>query len=295
MKTVFGREMMPFSFPLYVMHVVHERRETTLVPHGHTFAELTVVSRGSAVHRVWLSDGSSFSYKIVPGQFFLVMPGEEHTFALGEEPLVVRNILFDPALTQHLPQLLMQNVPEPGAFFSPELPSGRRYPLRPIEDPAALCRVEDTLRRLMRDAFALPQTGMSCLLMLLQLMSELSAAARQQESTRPACSVRMLQLIDYLRENYSEETSVARLAEENGFSVRSLSAQFKAATGETVVGFLQRIRIEKACFFLRCTDMRITEVALAVGFGDPAYFDRLFRRQIGVTPTRYRALTCPGG
>lgn len=37
------------------------------------------------------------------------------------------------------------------------------------------------------------------------------------------------------------------------------------------------------------------EVALAVGFGDPAYFDRLFRRQIGVTPTRYRALTCPGG
>lgn len=37
------------------------------------------------------------------------------------------------------------------------------------------------------------------------------------------------------------------------------------------------------------------EVALAVGFGDPAYFDRLFRRQIGVTPTHYRALTCPGG
>ena len=93
---------------------------------------------------------------------------------------------------------------------------------------------------------------------------------------------------DLLFARLSEEVSVEELAAEVRLSRFHFTRSFKAATGEPPHRFLIRIRIEKAQELLVTTDLSISEVAAQVGYSEPAYLARLFRREVGVTPTQYR-------
>lgn len=290
LKTVLDCTYLPQSFPLYVLHSVHVRHPTTLVMHSHDFAELTAVTSGRAVHQVLLPDGTQFSYPIRAGHVFLINKGEAHTFLLEDEPLVVENILFDPAILRLLPQQLSGILPGKSRFFTPSLPYSQRYPLQPIEEPYQLRRLDSILHELVRETSALPESSAACLLLLLLYTNAITVALDRQTVSggRYSGPIHILQLIDRLQQHCSESLSLEALAAETGYSVRSLTAQFRACTGETILGFLQRVRIEKACFYLDCTDMCVTDIALSTGFNNLSYFNKLFKRQTGQTPSQYR-------
>ena len=59
-------------------------------------------------------------------------------------------------------------------------------------------------------------------------------------------------------------------------------------TGMSLHGYLCRTRIRHAIELLSGTEMSVTEIALAVGFGDAAHFSRTFRKQVGMSPTEYK-------
>jgi two-component system response regulator YesN len=56
----------------------------------------------------------------------------------------------------------------------------------------------------------------------------------------------------------------------------------------TPIAYLTRYRITKAKALLTTTAQSITTIALAVGFADSGYFSRVFRREVGMTPERFR-------
>ena len=56
----------------------------------------------------------------------------------------------------------------------------------------------------------------------------------------------------------------------------------------SIVQFVRQRRLEKACYFLRHTDMNITEIALSSGFNSLPYFNKVFRAHLGITPSAYR-------
>ncbi len=58
----------------------------------------------------------------------------------------------------------------------------------------------------------------------------------------------------------------------------------------TAVNYLRTIRIRRAQHLLTFTDDTIASIAQAVGYDDPNYFIRIFRRSTGLTPARYRLL-----
>lgn len=68
----------------------------------------------------------------------------------------------------------------------------------------------------------------------------------------------------------------------------NLQATLQAATGDTPIAYVQRIRVERAMRMLETTDEPIDEISWAVGYEDPASFRRLFKRLAGVTPGAYR-------
>ena len=71
-------------------------------------------------------------------------------------------------------------------------------------------------------------------------------------------------------------------------SPRSLARRFRAATGETVVECIQRLRVAKARELLEGQRLSVDVVARRVGYEDVAFFRRLFRKYTGLTPTGHR-------
>ena len=69
---------------------------------------------------------------------------------------------------------------------------------------------------------------------------------------------------------------------------RTFLRRFKAATGETPLAYLQRLRTDAAKRMLEEDRMTIQEVGLAVGYEDVAFFRDLFKRHVGLPPGAYR-------
>ena len=74
----------------------------------------------------------------------------------------------------------------------------------------------------------------------------------------------------------------------SGLPERTFTRRFTAATGYSPVEYVQTLRIEEAKQLLETTGEPTDLVAAQVGYEDPAFFRRLFKRRTGVTPARYR-------
>ncbi|WP_068793398.1 AraC family transcriptional regulator [Brevibacillus laterosporus] len=96
------------------------------------------------------------------------------------------------------------------------------------------------------------------------------------------------QVIMYMQKHYSESITLESLAETLNYSVPHLSALFKKETGHSLIHYLIRIRMDKAASLLVETDATLREIAVSVGYEDPYYFGRLFKKYKGVSPARYR-------
>jgi AraC-like DNA-binding protein len=99
--------------------------------------------------------------------------------------------------------------------------------------------------------------------------------------------------IEYIRQNCTRITTRRDAARTLGCSISHLSRTLRRSTGRTFKQTLLSSRMEKARALLRDRGRRIVDVAFEVGYGDPNYFSYAFKRETGVTPTRYRRSTEP--
>lgn len=86
-----------------------------------------------------------------------------------------------------------------------------------------------------------------------------------------------------------QDLSVRRLGEQSGCSADHLSHRFRATTGEHLVAYINRQRMERAAHLLADTDLAVKEVAWACGYATASYFIRTFRTHHGETPVAWRA------
>ena len=101
---------------------------------------------------------------------------------------------------------------------------------------------------------------------------------------------RVNRVIDHVRAHLAEELSLATLARVAAFSPFHFHRVFRAVTGETLFGFIQRQRIEKAAGALRQhPGLSVLAVALDHGFSSAATFARAFRARFGMTATQWQA------
>ncbi|WP_019908824.1 AraC family transcriptional regulator [Paenibacillus sp. HW567] len=96
------------------------------------------------------------------------------------------------------------------------------------------------------------------------------------------------QAVRYLHENYALPIMVDPLAELLDCSAGHLSRSFKKETGSSLIAYLTRIRMNKAKELLLHTDVSLQEIAEGIGIPDVLYFNRLFKKHIGVSPGRFK-------
>jgi two-component system response regulator YesN len=95
--------------------------------------------------------------------------------------------------------------------------------------------------------------------------------------------------LEFLNERFSDQLQLSSVAEAAQVSAAYLSRLFSEHLHITFIDFLTELRIEKAEKLIRESKMNIKEVAYAVGYQDPNYFSKIFRKTTGVPPTVYAA------
>lgn len=92
----------------------------------------------------------------------------------------------------------------------------------------------------------------------------------------------------YIDEHYMEELSLDSISERYYFNPSYFSSIFKNYTGVNVSDYLMNVRLKKAKELLREPIIRVYEVAIQVGYKDAKYFNRIFKKKLGMTPEEYR-------
>ncbi|MGD9636297.1 MAG: substrate-binding domain-containing protein [Pirellulales bacterium] len=94
--------------------------------------------------------------------------------------------------------------------------------------------------------------------------------------------------MDFIHRNRARNFTVSDVAAEIGVSRRNLEVKFRRSTGRTILAEIQRIRLDHAKRMLRDTDIPIPQIAAASGYSSASYLTQVFRKELGITPARYR-------
>lgn len=97
------------------------------------------------------------------------------------------------------------------------------------------------------------------------------------------------QAIRWLTYQYAEQVSIERMSQSLGYSRIYLSKMFKQITGISPMQFLNKIRMERAAM-LMTSRLTIDQIATSVGFKDPLYFSKQYKKWSGHAPSEHRAI-----
>jgi two-component system response regulator YesN len=101
-------------------------------------------------------------------------------------------------------------------------------------------------------------------------------------------SLYVMKTQQFVEKNLHLDVSLRTLADHVNLHPTHLSKIYKIETGEGISTYVSSLRMDRACHLLRATEKKVYEISMEVGYLDPAYFIKVFKRQFGVTPQDYR-------
>jgi len=97
-------------------------------------------------------------------------------------------------------------------------------------------------------------------------------------------------MVEFMQENLAEPLRLDDFARHAGLSVSHFSDLFRSQTGQSPMAFFIQLRMRHACRLLDLSDRPVKIVALETGYSDPYYFSRVFKKAMGLSPEKYRAI-----
>lgn len=123
------------------------------------------------------------------------------------------------------------------------------------------------------------------------LLYEFIMLAREHMLTGPSDDIKNMmteRAISYIDKHYSEDIALDELAELSGVSAQYFCRVFHGCTGMRPVEYINNKRVSEAKLLLVSGNMKISDIALKVGFRDNNYFGIVFRRATGISPREFR-------
>jgi two-component system response regulator YesN len=93
---------------------------------------------------------------------------------------------------------------------------------------------------------------------------------------------------NYIKDNYKKDITLEDVSKEVNISPQYFSRLFKNEMGENFIDYLTTLRINTAKEIMKNSLMSVKEICYEIGYGDPNYFSRIFKKIVGVTPTEYK-------
>jgi len=96
--------------------------------------------------------------------------------------------------------------------------------------------------------------------------------------------------VKFMKQNLQKNFSIQELAGQANYSVSRYSELFRLKTGYAPIQYFIQLKIQKSCQYLYFSKMNIKEICKEIGFDDPYYFSRMFKKQMGMPPLQYRKM-----
>ena len=215
------------------------------------------------------------TWRVRPGQALIIPPGVPHAYGADEaSPWTLYWVHMAGPRAERAGRLIT------GEAGSPIFYAG--------QDPALPSLFEEILDLLARGytSSRLLQAS-ACLGRLVASFAEVGG---QQTTGGQTLDDRMERVIETMHRRLRDVLSVAELAAEAQLSPSHFAATFKRKTGFAVLDFFIRLKLQRACHLLDSTDLPVKSIAAELGFDDPLYFSRCFRRVHDCPPTQYRTV-----
>ncbi len=126
-------------------------------------------------------------------------------------------------------------------------------------------------------------------LAVLQLLVALWHYRGKEDLVEDGSNKKMISIMRYLQEHYNESVSIEGLAEKWRVSSRYIRKYFEQKIGMSCMEYITVMRMNRAKELLWESTKSITEVALETGYGTSQYFSRIFKKEVGMTPSEYRS------
>lgn len=166
-----------------------------------------------------------------------------------------------------------------------------------ISEPVFCCGSSALYGQLFYQMIGELQRGCTCFEELLamylrQIFVEVRRSGETENVVREsAVQEEMSRALEYFHRHYMEDISIAGYAQSRGMSVSWFLRCFKNHTHRSPMQYITALRINQAINLLMNTSCNITQIAAMVGYENPLYFSRIFRKTKGVSPSQYRKMT----
>lgn len=269
----------------YKFHV-HFSDWNIIKNHGHEFIEFAYILNGSIEHIV-----NGQLYTADAGDYFIVDHGIIHSYKrTSEEPLLIVNFLFYPEFIdrnlaghKYFDDVLNSYMLKLSRKTLQSSPTGKT-----LHDESGHIReiAEEIIREYKNKNHGFIEY-IRCRFVEILILTMRKIGKKEHRRTQSDTTV---SIIKYLNENYSQKLRLSDTARKFGYTPEYLSKKFSAETGMGFLNYLQRLRVEQSCRLLENRGDKINDIALAVGYDDVKYFNKLFKKTLGLTPGEYRKL-----
>lgn len=230
-------------------------------------------------------------------QLIYVASGKTH-FYFGDEERIVnaeQMVLFQPRQPQHY-EYFAKDKPEVYwvHFTGSDVKNILRHYGIPMDEPVFYSGNSSMYAYLFKEMIHELQTCRLGYQELLEmyLRQILLLIVRSREEHNPTVSSFIQDEMElarrYFTEHYNEEINIEEYAKSRGMSISWFLRNFKQLTAKSPMQYVLSIRINNAVSLLEGTNYNINEISSIVGYDNPLYFSRIFKKQKGVSPSDYR-------
>lgn len=269
------------GFPVVVACYSWTWHDFHMTPHCHDQAEIMYLLHGECCVQIF-DGGKQIDRRLGVGEFIFIDAGVMHALQVDESSYMV-NVEF--CMREHSALMSLAGLVQASPVLAKWLQKRMRYQWGKdntgtfyaaleavVDDYSNGDKVDDALKEL--------RIGQMLILMASALMSA---------GANDSCLVHVRRCVHLLSEKLCEDVRIDALAAEVGISSAYLQRIFRQVQGETIIEYLNRMRIERAKLLLLNTDDPVIDIALAAGFNSRQHFTRVFTAAEGCSPHGYRS------
>ncbi len=126
------------------------------------------------------------------------------------------------------------------------------------------------------------------LIKLRQTLTSKKSMASEENDTKLCISNMIENSVEYMKQHLHTSISIDELAKDAGVSVPYYCKSFKHGTNQSPIAYFTRLKIRKACDHLYQSTLTVKAIGELLGYSDPYYFSRVFKKSQGCSPEQYR-------
>ncbi|MFV0529299.1 MAG: AraC family transcriptional regulator [Lachnospiraceae bacterium] len=251
--------------------------------HYHDCLEILYVERGEASVVI-----EEKTYQAKRGDFFIFNNSERHMTIPGKDYSFLCMIFDIKFVWEHLDEY---------KYLKPFLSRGAKFSNQITSDDVFYGKLFDCIEVLTIE-YGLKEPGWQ-LMVRTQVLQILVYLYRHYQSENELGSEEIREnkdyekvrpVISYIHDHFQEPISLEDLARSGNMSRNYLSTFFKKVMGIKVTDYIEQVRISHSTVLLETTNLYITEIALQSGFGTVPYFNQIFKKVKGMTPSQFRKI-----